>query len=197
MTALQATDLAPIVRMIVSRHGPDVLDHRQRLFALLRDHAPGDFRAIRLLMSAIDSGAAERLRALDRSPSDAEIAAEIALMTDRYGADPGLARVAVTTWARVAAALAGRDLAGRDLAGRDLASGDLRRTEAGAAGAPLREAPSSGGREPSAGRPSMLLQLPSGVNVGRMPWFRRRTTIAAAILLAMLVIVCAVFLRTT
>ncbi|WP_375460420.1 hypothetical protein [uncultured Enterovirga sp.] len=101
-----SNDLAAVLDGIVRRHGNGILSDRARLFALLRDYAPGDLRAVRLLMTAYDSGAAGRLQA-QGGAGPTPLQDETDRMVAGYGASPDLARAAILTWAAFAASTAG------------------------------------------------------------------------------------------
>ncbi len=107
-TIAGAPDLVAILHTIVQKHGIDILENRARLFALLRDYAPGDLRGVQVLMIAFDTGAPARLCSLPRPPSEAERSDEAAKLVDAYGSSPDLARSAVEIWARFAAGLRDR-----------------------------------------------------------------------------------------
>lgn len=103
--APDAPDLALVIAAIVRRHGTGVLGERRRLHGLLRDHAPGSVRDIRMLMTALDAGAVGRLYGQAGGHMADVVEAEAARMANDFGCDPDLARRAVDTWARLAATL--------------------------------------------------------------------------------------------
>jgi hypothetical protein len=105
-----SADVGVALAEIVRRHGETVLSERSRLFALLRDHAPGDLRAVRVAMAALDAGAPARLKAAAPAALPQTVAAETGQLVDLYGIQPDLARAAISTWAafsRSGAALSG------------------------------------------------------------------------------------------
>ncbi len=95
-------DLASVLDGILRRHGMGVLENPRRVFALLRDHASGSSRDVRVLVTALESGAPHRFRA--GPASEAALVGETDRMIDLFGCDPALARAALDTWNRSLAA---------------------------------------------------------------------------------------------
>ena len=73
-------------------------------FGLLRDHAPSETRAVRLLMSAYDMDVPKHLAAEGGAPSQFKIEQEVNSLVADSGLQADLARWAVNVWS---AALSG------------------------------------------------------------------------------------------
>lgn len=101
-----APDLAILIDAIVRRHGIAVLDEPRKLFALLRDYAPGAARDVRVAIMAVEAGITGRLDALLGPDAEAAIRSESSRMVDSFGCRPDLAEAAVRNWARASRSLA-------------------------------------------------------------------------------------------
>lgn len=110
-----STDLVAVLDRIVSRHGKEILADRARLNALLRDHAPGDLRGVRVLMTAYDSGVTARLPPAVAAVPPTFLQEETARMVDLFGTNPDLGRIAIETWASFMARMAPKPIPIRPL----------------------------------------------------------------------------------
>jgi hypothetical protein len=102
--SMTAAQMADIVGRILTRHGREVLEDRRRVLGLLRDHAPGETRAVRLLMSAYDLDVPKHLAAESGTPNQFKIEHEVNALVADTGLQADLARWAVEVWS---AALSG------------------------------------------------------------------------------------------
>jgi hypothetical protein len=101
---MPAAEMAAILSRILQRHGVAVLEDRRRTLGLLRDHAPSESRAVRLLMSAYDMDVPKNLAAEGGAPSQLKIDQEVNSLIADSGLQADLARWAVNVWS---AALSG------------------------------------------------------------------------------------------
>src|SRR5664279_3567939 len=101
---MPVSEIAGILGRILQRHGMAVLEDRRRTLGLLRDHAPSETRAVRLLMSAYDMDVPKHLAAESGAPSQFKIEQEVNSLVADTGLQADLARWAVNVWS---AALAG------------------------------------------------------------------------------------------
>lgn len=97
------TDLATHLGDLLRQHGPGLIEDRSRLSMLLRQRAPGEFRSIHLLLTAVDAGVPSRLLEAGPERSAVETGQEVTQMVDNFGTSPELARSAVEIWARALA----------------------------------------------------------------------------------------------
>jgi hypothetical protein len=101
---MPVSEMAAILGRILQRHGVAVLEDRRRTLGLLRDHAPNETRAVRLLMSAYDMDVPKHLAAESGAPAQFKIEQEVNSLIADSGLQADLARWAVNVWS---AALAG------------------------------------------------------------------------------------------
>src|ERR1700690_2043150 len=101
---MPVSEMAEILGRILQRHGMAVLEDRRRTLGLLRDHAPSETRAVRLLMSAYDMDVPKHLAAEGGAPSQFKIEQEVNSLVTDSGLQADLARWAVNVWS---AALSG------------------------------------------------------------------------------------------
>ncbi len=101
---MPVSEIAGVLGRILQRHGMAVLEDRRRTLGLLRDHAPSETRAVRLLMSAYDMDVPKHLAAEGGAPSQFKIEQEVNSLVADSGLQADLARWAVNVWS---AALSG------------------------------------------------------------------------------------------
>jgi len=101
---MPASEMAAILGRILQRHGMAVLEDRRRTLGLLRDHAPSETRAVRLLMSAYDMDVPKHLASEGGAPAQFKIEQEVNSLVADSGLQSELARWAVNVWS---AALSG------------------------------------------------------------------------------------------
>jgi hypothetical protein len=104
--AASAEAMAATLRMIIDKHGIGLLANHRKLFGLLRDYAPSEPRAIRVVMSAFDLGIAERLAGPQTLSPDV-LESEARSLAADTGLRDDLARWAVDVWAKARASLHG------------------------------------------------------------------------------------------
>lgn len=95
---MPASEMAAILGRILQRHGVAVLEDRRRTLGLLRDHAPSETRAVRLLMTAFDMDVPKHLASEDGAPAQVKIEQEIHSLVADSGLQADLARWAVDVW---------------------------------------------------------------------------------------------------
>lgn len=101
---MPVAEMAAILSRILQRHGVAVLEDRRRTLGLLRDHAPSETRAVRLLMSAYDMDVPKNLAAAGGASNQFKIEQEVNSLIADSGLQSDLARWAVNVWS---AALSG------------------------------------------------------------------------------------------
>lgn len=101
---MPVSEIGGILGRILQRHGMAVLEDRRRTLGLLRDHAPSETRAVRLLMSAYDMDVPKHLAAEGGAPTQFKIEQEVNSLVADSGLQADLARWAVNVWS---AALSG------------------------------------------------------------------------------------------
>lgn len=97
-TTTAGATLVDVLADLLRSRRDELLSNRRRLLGLLRDKAPAEQRATRLLMLAFDQGVPVRLAGATISAD--EIDREGARVAAETGVAPELAREAVLTWVR-------------------------------------------------------------------------------------------------
>ena len=95
---MPASEMAAILGRILQRHGVAVLEDRRRTLGLLRDHAPSETRAVRLLMTAYDMDVPKHLASEGGAPAQLKIEQEVNSLIADSGLQADLARWAVDVW---------------------------------------------------------------------------------------------------
>lgn len=95
---MPASEMAAVLGRILQRHGVAVLEDRRRTLGLLRDHAPSETRAVRLLMTAYDMDVPKHLASDDGAPAQVKIEQEVNSLVADSGLQADLARWAVDVW---------------------------------------------------------------------------------------------------